>query len=606
MIQSKHTHISSADLQLLEVLAQESNKVVCAFSLEGELLFTSTNYREIVLKYNIDSFFQNLYLKDYLSLENAVLSLSRERKTNRVFNATLKANSEELKFEGKFFLNEKSSFVYCTFSLIKNYLHEELVQKKIIENTSDVVAYYNKNEELVYISPSILQLTGYTSKEMMEMQQLTLSHPDDKERIEELLKRDIADNLPQNRFTYRIRHKNGTYLWVEVVSRRNYDKNGKLIEAILNFRSIQGQVEAEQKLQDVEQLYESIVNQAPFGVVIHDKERVLFANNAAADIVKASSGSELVGVEINKVIHPRYKELVEQRMKVLETEEILPLREEKFICLDGSVIDVEVMGGVVKYKNKDCVQTIFRDISQRKQVESLLSEQQAKNAKINHELDKFLYSTAHDLRSPIASALGLINLCEQDDNQQNVKSYFSLLKLSIQKLDNFIRDISDLSRNAKSELILEDIDPDEVTQRSAEMIRILQYERKISVDIHWNKKYTLRTDKERLQIILNNLFSNILRFYNPSNDVLRVKVKGEVDIDSCIFSVEDNGIGIPQEHIGKIFNMFYRGHDTQAGSGLGLYIVKETVEKLGGSIKVESDTRKGTCFAIVLPNYSAE
>lgn len=600
MIDSDHTKISSAEEQLIDILAQEAKKMICVFSFEGTVLYVSKNskdlFPEIPTRKPIE-----ISIEGFSTIKKALSNLLPDNLKESVFNGSIKVQQIDVPVKGKLVMSNLSEFVICFFNR-KNSINAHNIQKKIIDNTSDVIAYYNSEEELVYISPSIYQLTGYTQEEIIQMQQLNLSHPEDKDRIEALLKNDIASSLTQNRFTYRIKHKDGSFNWVEVVSRRNYDENGNLLEAILNFRSIQEQVETEQRLHDAEQLYASIVNQAPFGVVIHDKQKVLFANNAAATIVKAESSKDVLGLELQKMVHPKDRDVVANRIEQLQENNLAPLRDERFLCFDGSYVDVEVMGSAVKFRNSDCVQVLFWDISQRKQVEALLREQEYKISKIGNELDKFLYSTAHDLRAPIASALGLLNLCEQDSDINNVQGYFDMLKQSIQKLDSFIGDISDLSRNAKAELIIELIDPVICTERAIEILRPLKIERKVQVEVDWNQASELRTDKERFQIILNNLFSNILRYYNPSNEIVDVKVSGKVDDNSCVFSIADNGIGIPKEHIDKIYDMFYRAHDTKAGSGLGLYIVKETVEKLGGSIKVESDTRLGTVFTIVIPN----
>ncbi len=231
-------------------------------------------------------------------------------------------------------------------------------------------------------------------------------------------------------------------------------------------------------------------------------------------------------------------------------------------------------------------------------------EQQQELEKINSELDKFVYSTAHDLRSPIASSLGLLNLCEQDTEGKAISVYLPLLRQSIEKLDNFINDIGDLSKNARVDLSFEQVTPSACVKQAFELIRMSVLEKKLIQENEWELQAPLYTDRERLQTIFNNLISNAIRFSKSSNDEIVVSVRGKVEKTLCTFTVEDNGLGIPREHIDKIFNMFYRAHDTKAGSGLGLYIVKETVVKLGGNIKVESETRNGTKFTVTIPNQT--
>lgn len=600
MLSKDNLNITSTEIEVVELLAEEGNKFVIALTENGKVTYVSKNTYILGLGLKKDHTLAKLFIDGYESFASFCKNLN-EHKTS--FTGKISNSSLEIPIEGKIFNKATLDAIWCVFSPVKSLASEFEIQRKIIENSSDVVAYFNADEELVYISPSIFQLTGYTQDEMMHMPQFSLSHSDDKLIVENSIKKDISEKSPLNRFTYRVRHKKGYYTWVEAVSKRNYHEDGSLKEVILSYRSIQNQVEAEKRLQAVEQRYEGIVNQAPFGVVIHDKKKILFANNAASTIIKANSPKDLIGLGIQNMVHPKDRNIVAKRIENLQEDRPAPLREEKFICFDGSYLDVEVMGGAVKFRNLDCVQVLFWDISQRKQVETLLLNQQKELNKTNQALDKFLYSTAHDLRAPIASALGLINLCEQDLNQENIKEYFHMLKLSIEKLDSFIGDISDLSRNAKADLIIEEVDPYKVTNNAVEIVKTIEYDKPVDFDMTWEIKQPLKTDKERLQIIFNNLFSNISRYYNPSSKTVKVRVSGETDKNSCIFSIQDNGIGIPKEYQDKIYDIFYRAHDTKAGSGLGLYIVKETVEKLGGSIKVESDTRKGTCFTIVIPNH---
>ena len=114
------------------------------------------------------------------------------------------------------------------------------------------------------------------------------------------------------------------------------------------------------------------------------------------------------------------------------------------------------------------------------------------------------------------------------------------------------------------------------------------------------------TDRARILTLLNNLISNAVKYHNPQHEspVIRVKISGSERAARNI--VEDNGIGIPKDRLGRVFDMFYRAHDYSKGSGLGLYIVKEVVDKLGGTIRVTSTPWKGTSFTIVIPVMSVQ
>jgi signal transduction histidine kinase len=117
--------------------------------------------------------------------------------------------------------------------------------------------------------------------------------------------------------------------------------------------------------------------------------------------------------------------------------------------------------------------------------------------------------------------------------------------------------------------------------------------------INVNQTGTFYSDRWRLKVILNNIISNSIRYRNGRDPVINVNV--EITDRKAFVEIEDNGRGIPNEHLNKVCQMFYRATDDGAGSGLGLYIVKETIDKLQGSIKIESEVGKGTTVRLMIP-----
>jgi signal transduction histidine kinase len=123
----------------------------------------------------------------------------------------------------------------------------------------------------------------------------------------------------------------------------------------------------------------------------------------------------------------------------------------------------------------------------------------------------------------------------------------------------------------------------------------------VKTEIDLPETWKISSEKNRLKIILENIISNAFKYRNPSNGFCHVKISGKEIENTNVFEIEDNGVGIPQEHVAKVFEMFYRAHEVSQGSGLGLYIVKETIGKLGGSIHVRSQVGKGSMFSFILP-----
>jgi signal transduction histidine kinase len=238
-------------------------------------------------------------------------------------------------------------------------------------------------------------------------------------------------------------------------------------------------------------------------------------------------------------------------------------------------------------------------------LEKSLLEIQLKNKeleKINFELDRFVYSASHDLRSPLTSVLGLLYLLRNELIDSESIKYTNLMEESILKLDNTIRDIVTYSRNNRTEVINEKIKVKSVIKECVESLSYLTPAgTTLEESILFKGVEIINLDRNRLQTILNNLVSNSIR-YRFASRPLKIEIKTEIDKDSLLLSVRDNGIGIKEQHLERIFDMFYRTNESSTGSGLGLYIVKETVNKLGGEINVSSIINEGTTFIISIPN----
>lgn len=227
--------------------------------------------------------------------------------------------------------------------------------------------------------------------------------------------------------------------------------------------------------------------------------------------------------------------------------------------------------------------------------------------KSNKELDSFVYSVSHDLRAPLSSMLGVVGLCEMTTEDPLMLKNVGLLKTSIKKLDGFIIDILDYSRNSRLEIANHEIHFKELLNEVSGNLKFMGIEeqRKVSIRTTINNGVPFYSDKSRLSIIFNNLISNSIRYQDPHNAESFVEIEVNVSPSAANILVRDNGIGIDKENQAKVFKMFYRVSNKSIGSGLGLYIVKEAVEKLKGTIELRSEIGKGTEFSIYLPNLTA-
>ena len=175
-----------------------------------------------------------------------------------------------------------------------------------------------------------------------------------------------------------------------------------------------------------------------------------------------------------------------------------------------------------------------------------------------------------------------------------------MMKSSIIKLDNFIEDIINYSHNARTEVVKEAISFKETIQDITSKHIYMDGAKEIKLNVKIDQNLKFITDIGRVNVVLNNLISNAFKYNDPSKENSFIMIHIKCSNDHAVISIEDNGIDSKNKE--KIFEMFYRATKTSTGSGLGLYIVKETLEKLKGSIKMESKLTKGTKFIITLPN----
>lgn len=218
---------------------------------------------------------------------------------------------------------------------------------------------------------------------------------------------------------------------------------------------------------------------------------------------------------------------------------------------------------------------------------------------VNKELDRFVYSASHDLRSPITSLKGLIEIAISEEDPEELKNYLNLMNQSLTRQDQFISDIIDYSRNKRldshNEIINLNEAIDEVIAQHKHIKEVNEI--KIHKQIAINEVYT---DGLRLKIILNNLVSNAIKYSDKQKNSKFIKIKTHKDDNHLKIEVADNGIGIKEDTLDKVFDMFF-ATNTNLGSGLGLYITKEAVENLNGVISVKSIIDKGTTFLVTIP-----
>ncbi|AZQ62525.1 GHKL domain-containing protein [Flammeovirga pectinis] len=248
------------------------------------------------------------------------------------------------------------------------------------------------------------------------------------------------------------------------------------------------------------------------------------------------------------------------------------------------------------------------DITSQKEVTNLkntkvqLEQKNKELHRINEELNRFVYSASHDLKSPISSAMSLIDLYNNSEDKNNVDEYITLVSKCLSTLDHFAEKIVDTLKMQNVALNTTCININDMMQEIVNDLSFLPNAQKVKVQ--WTSDdFEWKTDDYRLRLIISNLVSNGIKYCNLFEDksYVRLKFSSENKVGNVI--IEDNGKGITSENQKSIYNMFFRADNSENGTGLGLYIVKETLDKLNGQINLKSIYGKGSKFDIHVPLF---
>lgn len=226
---------------------------------------------------------------------------------------------------------------------------------------------------------------------------------------------------------------------------------------------------------------------------------------------------------------------------------------------------------------------------------AMADEQNRQMLKTNEELDQFVYKTSHDLRAPLNE---ILHMAEQ--GQEYGEFLFDRMKNQVVLMDEYIREIIDYSRNSRIEVRSVSLHmPTLIEEVWASLDAVPGFNSmEFSADVSQDR---IMSDPDRLKTVIRNLAFNAIKYRDLSKPKSTIRITTGSAPQHYWIKVTDNGIGIDQQHQQKIFEMFYKGTELSKGSGLGLYMVKEMVAKLGGSILVRSERGAGSEFAVNLP-----
>ncbi len=251
--------------------------------------------------------------------------------------------------------------------------------------------------------------------------------------------------------------------------------------------------------------------------------------------------------------------------------------------------------------------SLREEVEEKHKMQKLLFQKNEELEKRNYELDKFVYSVSHNVRSPIASALGLVSVIQLEfDKNPNLSFYVSNIGKSLHKLDYYVNKILAYVANKNFKVKKERIHFDGLIAQLIEEAKFLEGAEEVEFNKEIIQEVKFYSDTDRLYTILECLIANAVEYRAKREEPSFVKISARVTRTHASISIEDNSEGIQEKQLDKVFEMFYRGNERSKGTGLGLYVVKQTVEQLGGTLQLQSNSKKGSIFTLQIPNLGKQ
>ncbi len=507
----------------------------------------------------------------------------------------------------------------------KKEYHREIDRREkryaaLVESMNDGLIYINSSEELLFVNEEFCKITGYSKEELLAKKLFVLNTTDAENEIQKNFFAQLNEGQ-SGRCECTIITKNNEQAWVQLSGSPILDEDQQQTGSMIVFTNISDLKNTQDQLKKREEGYRTFIDQSAVGIwraeykqpidvnfsadqqidLLLNSGRISECNDFMARMYGYTKSSELIGRRIrdfyyieNNFDEEKTKELLSSfikdnyRVSNSESKEIDRSGNARYM-LNNNI-------GIVE--NGFLVRTwgVQTDITLRKKTEHDLMES-------NQELDTFFYKASHDLKGPLASILGIANLARLENKEPLIENYFKMIETSVKRLDRTLMDLIEIARTRKGVSKLTRINVRALVEEILHSLSHTENYSKVNFEIHIDSAIEITADKVLMLSVFQNLIHNAINYCNRQSPWTRIHVR---ETGSGIeLEVTDNGKGIADHVKHKVFEMFYRGHPDSSGSGLGLFIVKNALEKMKGSVRFESEPGKLTSFFAEIPDMEA-
>lgn len=486
----------------------------------------------------------------------------------------------------------------------------EAKYRLLAENMLDLVAQHNLDGTYSYLSPSVYNLLGYEPEELLGKNPYNLFHPDDLERIrkeshERALSGDVVTNIE-----YRIRRKDGEYIWFETNTKPILNDEGDVIKLQTHSQDI-----SERKLAEL-RLNESLIDLklaqeiAKVGnwqfdpkvgqPVWSDEVYRIYERDPSLGTPSLDEYSSIYEKDQFEIFINSYNAAL-QSGKSYSLKLKLVLKEKRIKYIRS------ICNPVYKTSKGYFLRGTIQDITEEVTRELKLLEREEQLKEINATKDKLFSIISHDLKGPLSSIIGFSELIEHNYNnysEEKIKRFNNLIYKSSKSISDILENLLIWSRSQRNKLMFE---PEKLNlfflvEKTIDLEQGFAERKKVIIKNKIKGHYEVFADENMLLTILRNLLSNAIKFSHEGGKIIMNATKLS---NMLKISVQDFGVGIEDERAKQMFKLAdvesTKGTAGEEGTGLGLTICKEFVERHGGKIWMESNIGKGATFYFTLP-----
>lgn len=485
--------------------------------------------------------------------------------------------------------------------------------RQVLDAITDFVVVKDTRSRLVWANQVFCDYYNLSRDQLAYLVDAETSDPDD---TAQYLKDDYK--VLSERKTLDIAHEpvtdgHGNTRYFNTIKNPVFDDEGRLLGLVCLSRLLRedGNIADYEKQREQWKAHlaelRTLVHAMPLAVAMFDPQMRFLAHSHAWYDLFSYQGSDLIGRFYNDLFEECIP-LQESTRQSVTKPEPLSLDARVLTRPDGSqrTVNVEIRPWFTPSGDTGGSIVLFQDITGLQQANQKLRQ-------LNDELLQFNYRVSHDLLAPLKTVLGYLNLCDtdlEDRNLDEVQIYHGKIRHNVMQLAKLVEDVLDLARSDVLNVERTDIAIEPLLQAIAEKYQESIASASIELSLR-GRVETVRTERIRLQQILENLMSNAIKYHDPAKDRRLVEVVAELEpgagagaAKTLVITMRDNGIGFEESQRESIFEIFKRGTSKHQGSGLGLYLVKKHLTHLQGRIEVLS-CRDDTIFEVRIPIQDA-